>query len=60
MELLIQKTQATPKGQKKTYSTIDDMPKAYHPRFVEAATCDTQVPSLPAAALLYDGGTCLL
>ena len=39
MEALIQQANATPRGQKKTYSSIEAMPKGYHPRFVEAATC---------------------
>ena len=39
MEALIQQANATPRGQKKSYSSIEAMPKGYHPRFVEAATC---------------------
>lgn len=36
MQQLIEAARATPKGQKKDYST--EMPKGYDPKFVEAAT----------------------
>ena len=38
VEALIERARNTPKGQKKVYSNIDEMPKGYHPRFVEGAT----------------------
>ena len=38
VEALIEQARNTPKGQKKAYSNIDEMPKGYHPRFVEGAT----------------------
>lgn len=38
MAELIRQAEATPEGAKKAYSTIEEMPKSYHPKFVEAAT----------------------
>lgn len=37
MEALIEKAAATPKGTKKPYGSLEDMPKGYQPKFVEAA-----------------------
>lgn len=38
LEAQIQAAQATESGSKKAYGSLEDMPKGYAPRFVEAAT----------------------
>ena len=47
MEAMIQAANATPKGAKKAYGSIENMPKGYQPRFVEAATWDNHPPPPP-------------
>ena len=48
MAALIEEAEATPKGQKKQYSCLDNMPKAYSPRYVEAATYAPVIASFKA------------
>lgn len=38
VEALIERARNTPKGQKKVYGNIYEMPKGYHPRFVEGGS----------------------
>jgi hypothetical protein len=38
VEALIEQARNTLKGKKKVYGNIDDMPKGYHPKFVEGGS----------------------